>query len=97
MNIGEMMKIWTDGMYAATPHRVINRYGLERYSMPFFATPDFDAVITPQLSNPDREKAAEMPRFATSVAGDRPITCGEILTYLYGRIWPSTKVQRVDA
>lgn len=61
MNIGEMMKIWTDGMYAATPHRVINRYGLERYSMPFFATPDFDAVITPQLSNPTARKRPKCP------------------------------------
>ncbi|MGD9945368.1 MAG: isopenicillin N synthase family dioxygenase, partial [Burkholderiaceae bacterium] len=29
INIGEMMKIWTDGVLVSTPHRVINRYGQE--------------------------------------------------------------------
>ena len=90
VNLGEMMKVWTDGIYAATPHRVINRYGQERYSVPFFATPDYDAVIAPILSNPSPDLA---PKFATSVERGKPITSGEILTQVYTRIWPGAGLQ----
>ncbi len=95
INIGEMMKVWTDGVLSATPHRVINLTGKERYSMPFFATPDFDATIYPLIKNP--EESTVEPKFATSVERGEPITCGQILSKLYARIWPTTKVQRSDA
>lgn len=94
VNIGEMMKVWTDGIFAATPHRVINRFGKERYSMPFFATPDYDAVILPMMTNPS---PSDHPSFATSVDRSKPTTSGEILHRVYSRIWPTTTVQRSDA
>ena len=86
INLGEMMKIWSDGVLLATPHRVVNKYGYERYSIPFFMTPDFDAKISPLVENPN---AADAPSFATSVPADGR-TCGEILVPLYDRIWPAT-------
>jgi len=87
INIGEMMKVWTDGMFAATPHRVINVYGQERYSVPFFVNADYDAIIEPIMRNPSRH--ARSAELATSLPLDRSSVCGEILAYLYWRIYPS--------
>lgn len=47
INIGNVMQIWTDGRFSSTPHRVINRGGRDRYSIPFFVHPDADAPIGP--------------------------------------------------
>ncbi|MGI9333657.1 MAG: isopenicillin N synthase family dioxygenase [Gammaproteobacteria bacterium] len=46
INIGDMMEVWTNGVFKSTVHRVVNS-SKERYSMPFFVAADFDAPITP--------------------------------------------------
>lgn len=47
MNIGDMFQHWTNGVYLSTLHRVINAGDKDRYSLPFFYDPNFDAVIEP--------------------------------------------------
>ena len=47
INLGDQMARWTNGRFAATPHRVINISGKERYSMPFFFDPNFETWIDP--------------------------------------------------
>lgn len=47
INIGDMMMNWTNGRFVSTPHRVVNRKLVPRYSIPFFVNPDFDVTIEP--------------------------------------------------
>ncbi|MEM6381917.1 MAG: 2-oxoglutarate and iron-dependent oxygenase domain-containing protein [Pseudomonadota bacterium] len=47
VNIGDMMMRWTNGRFVSTLHRVVNRSMQPRYSMPYFANPDYDAIIAP--------------------------------------------------
>ena len=44
VNLGNLMPTWTNGLFASTPHRVINRGG-DRYSIPLFVNPNQDAHI----------------------------------------------------
>ncbi|VTU15205.1 2-oxoglutarate-dependent ethylene/succinate-forming enzyme [Variovorax sp. PBL-H6] len=94
INLGEVMKIWTNGMFMATPHRVINRSGKERYSIPFFMNPTHDALVCPILEDAGKGKAE--PVFHTTVGIEEGLTSGEILMRLYKRIWPSIDGQQVN-
>jgi isopenicillin N synthase-like dioxygenase len=52
VNAGDMLSEMTAGAIRSAPHRVINRAGIGRYSIPFFYDPDFDARFAglPQYS-----------------------------------------------
>ena len=45
-NIGDMLRIWTNGMYTPTLHRVVNKFQ-DRISIPFFYEPNFEAEVQP--------------------------------------------------
>lgn len=45
VNIGEMLARWSGDAYVATDHRVLNRSGRERYSIPVFFASNHDTVL----------------------------------------------------
>ena len=47
VNIGNIMQRWSNGRFSSTPHRVINRYSNDRYSIPLFVNPDHETIIEP--------------------------------------------------
>ncbi len=47
VNLGDMMHRMSNGRLRATPHRVINRSGRERYSVPFFYDPHVNTMVAP--------------------------------------------------
>jgi len=67
MNVGQMLHQWSNGVLRATPHRVINRSGRERYSVPFFFDPNVATVIGPL---PSCTSADNPPRFESVVFGE---------------------------
>ncbi len=44
-NIGDCLMRWSNDIYVSTPHRVVNRYGRERYSIAFFLDPNPDTLV----------------------------------------------------
>lgn len=47
VNVGNMLKRMSNNRLMSTPHRVINRSGQERYSVPFFYDPHVNTEIKP--------------------------------------------------
>jgi len=65
---------WTNGRFSSTEHRVINRYGKERYSIAFFVYPSHSAVIRPVVEQSRGEA--------------EPVVCGEDMLTYFRRVYP---------
>jgi isopenicillin N synthase-like dioxygenase len=65
LNVGDMLARWTNDRFVSTPHRVINRSGGDRYSMPYFLDTGMDAQITclPGCATVDRPAQYPPVRF----------------------------------
>ncbi len=65
VNIGNMMECWSGGRFRSTMHRVHPPRERERYSIGYFAVPDFATVVEPLPGVPVTGKADDMaPRHA---------------------------------
>jgi isopenicillin N synthase-like dioxygenase len=55
VNLGNVMKRWSNDRFLSTPHGVVNDSGRDRYSIAFFYSPNPDAVIEclPSCTGPD--------------------------------------------
>ena len=63
VNIGDLMQRWTNDQFRSTVHRVINRSGRDRYSIPLFFGPNYFTRID-SLMNDSSNK------YESIVAGD---------------------------
>jgi len=63
VNGGMMLRRWTNDRFLATPHRVTNRSGQERYAIPFFMDCDYRTVMEPIPTCVDAEHPAKYPPF----------------------------------
>ncbi|BBK31168.1 isopenicillin N synthase-like dioxygenase [Stella humosa] len=66
VNGGNMLRLWTNDRFLATPHRVLNRSGGERYAIPFFMDAAHDWPIEPV---PTMVDDAHPRRHATTTYG----------------------------
>jgi isopenicillin N synthase-like dioxygenase len=87
INIGELMKRWTNGRFKATVHRVVHLRDMPRYSMPLFCNPNFRTIVDPRdLGISDDE--AQYP----------PIQSGEFLMSRFKatrKLWGAEKKEAV--
>eukprot|EP00536_Pseudo-nitzschia_multiseries_P004277 jgi/Psemu1/285001/fgenesh1_pg.70_\ len=75
VNIGDMLEVWTNGMYKSTLHRVLTKASCskERYSIPFFFNPTFETVVECLSTCTDKFNPPKYP----------PTTAGEHLVSKY--------------
>jgi isopenicillin N synthase-like dioxygenase len=74
INIANLLQRWTNGRFSSTEHRVINRYGKDRYSIAFFVYPAHSAVVRPVVD----ESRGEF----------EPVVCGEDMLTYFRRVYP---------
>jgi isopenicillin N synthase-like dioxygenase len=81
VNLGDLVQRWTNDFYRSNMHRVLNRAATprDRYSVPFFYTPDHYARIE---CLPGCSSAENPPRHAPCLAGEHMM---EMFNRSYGR------------
>jgi len=87
VNIGDLMAMWTNDLYTSTLHRAKNVSGAARISIPFFASPNGNAVIRciETCQGPNNP-----PRYP-------PVTAGEYVRTLIARADQSGRPSVSDA
>ena len=78
INIANLLQRWTNGRFSSTEHRVINRYGKDRYSIAFFVYPAHSTVVRPVV---------DLARGAFE-----PVVCGEDMHTYFRRVYPQRAV-----
>ena len=47
INLGDLLQLWTNGLFVSTPHEVIHKIQKNRISIPLFIYPNIDTIIEP--------------------------------------------------
>lgn len=84
VNLGNMMMRWTNDRYLSNIHRVINKSGQERYSIPFFFS-----------GNPDHRIECIESCKVNGVAKYDPITVGEWMAGRYADTYGTSKEKAI--
>ncbi|KAK8953257.1 Gibberellin 3-beta-dioxygenase 2 [Platanthera guangdongensis] len=71
-NIGDMLKVWSNGLYESTLHRVVNNSPKYRVSVAFFYEPNFDTSAEPLECC--KEKTAGVVRCQRVVYGEHLVS-----------------------
>ncbi|HEX5325833.1 MAG TPA: 2-oxoglutarate and iron-dependent oxygenase domain-containing protein [Acetobacteraceae bacterium] len=61
INLGNIMRRWSNDRFLSTPHGVLNESGTDRYSIAYFHSPNPDAVIEPLPSCVDADNPSRYP------------------------------------
>jgi isopenicillin N synthase-like dioxygenase len=67
INLGNIMRRWSNDRFLSTPHGVLNESGTDRYSIAYFHSPNPDAVIEPL---PSCIGADDRPRYESAMYRD---------------------------
>jgi isopenicillin N synthase-like dioxygenase len=74
IKIANLLQRWTNGRFSSTEHRVINRYGKDRYSIAFFVYPAHSTIVRPVVDQSRGEF--------------EPVGCGEDMLTYFSRVYP---------
>jgi isopenicillin N synthase-like dioxygenase len=61
INVGELLKRWTNGRFKATVHRVVHLADAPRFSMPLFCNPNYDTLVDPRALGASEAEAKYPP------------------------------------
>jgi isopenicillin N synthase-like dioxygenase len=67
INLGNIMRRWSNDRFLSTPHGVINESGIDRYSIAYFHSPNPDAIIE---GLPTCTGADNPPRYPPAICRD---------------------------
>jgi len=67
INIGDLFQRWTNDVYVSNLHRVVNRTGKERYSVPMFFNLDYHTEVS---CLPSCQSASNPPKYEPISSGD---------------------------